>query len=196
MRLKLRGLRRIIQEAITADHKGKLWTLLSADPQSYVQGWELWDTLEPGGCPLPEDPDEWFGDNGEPLIFDVFKESVFALEDPQFFNDFCHAEWVDAEDQPKEHLVFTFSFPFVCGDEDAEYDFGMGERFFVVPGTNEEEVKAFIKANLEAEIGYHTSHWGFWGKPVDILVDTDEEAHMKELGNGHATIVVSYGEKL
>ena len=196
MKIRLQALRRIIQEAISQDHKKKLWELLSADRESYVQGWELWDTLEPGGCPLPQDPDEWFGDNEEPYILEMFSETVFSLEDPVFFNDFCNAEWVDAEDQPKEHLVFEFGFPFVCGDEDAEYDFGMGESYFVVPGTDVDEIKAFIKANFESELGYHTNNQGFWGNPVDILIDTTDEDEIKELENGYGHIIVSYGEKL
>ena len=198
MRLQIRTLRKIIQEAISQDHKNKLWELLSADPDSYRQGWELWDTLDPGGCPLPEDPEEWFSDNGEPLLLELFSETTMSLEDPHFFNDFCNGEWVETEEEKKEDLIFEFGFPIVCGDEDAEYDFGMGESFFVVPGKDIEQIKKYIVASFEAELAYFASNTGrsWWANPVSIIAQTSGEDQLEELGNGHAFILVSYGKKL
>jgi len=158
----------------------------------------MWDTLDPGGCPLPEDSYEWFGDNGQPYILEMFGETTMSLEDPAFFNDFCNGEWVETEEEKKEDLVFEFGFPIVCGDEDAEYDFGMGESFFVVPGKDPEVIKKYILAEFEAELAYftRTEDRSWWANPVSIIVQISGEDQLVELGNGHAFILVSYGKKL
>lgn len=198
MRLHIRTLRKIIRESISESHRNKLWELFASGPEGYNQAWDLWDTLDPGGCPLPENPDEWFGDNGQPYIIEMFSETTMSLEDPHFFNDFCHGEWVETEEEKKEDLVFEFGFPFVCGDEDAEYDFGMGDRFFVVPGTDPEQIKAYIITEFEAELAYFagTGDRSWWANPVSIIAQTSGEDQIKELENGHGYILVSYGKKL
>lgn len=168
---------------------GKLWELLQSDPESYRQAWEMWDTLDPGGCPLPEDADEWFDSQGQgPAILEIFGETAMSLSDPDYyFKEFCSAGW----DDPKEALVFWFNFSFVCGDEDAEYDFGMGETHFVVPGTDRDVISQYIKASFEAELAYLT-HGTWWNNWKSIELDVSDQADITELENGACTIYVKY----
>ena len=187
MRIQMRTLRKIIRESISEAHKDKLWDLFNSGKEGYRQAWVLWDTLDPGGCPMP-DPEEWFGANDEPYIFQVFPATTMSMEDPYFFDEFCSAKW----EEPYENLVFSFTFPFVCGDEDAEYDFGMGETYFVVPGTDRLEIKGFIEASMKAEIGYYTSSAPFWNEPVAIEADVGNQADIIELENGFATVYIAY----
>ena len=191
MKLHIRTLRRIIREALSYDQEQKIWEFLANDPESYRQGWELWDTLDPGGCPLPEDPAEWFDDEGEgPYILKLFGQTTMALEDPDyFFEEFCSAEWVT----PREALMFNFNFSFVCGDEDAYYDFGMGESFYVVPGTDREEIIAWIEQDITNQLGDLTDGT-WWNNWVDINVDISEQKDLTELENGWCTITVKYNQ--
>ena len=189
MRLRIRTLRKIIRESIDQASRNKIWELLQSDPESYRQGWELWDTLDPGGCPLPEDPDEWFGTNEQdPAIFDMFAETSMSLEDPDYyFREFCSAGWED----PKEALMFWFNFSFVCGDEDAEYDFGMGETSFVVPGTDRGEIIEYIRENFTYELDQLTDGT-WWGGYKSIDLDVSDQADITDLENGACTIYVKY----
>ncbi len=191
MRLHIRTLRKIIREAISYDHQQKLWELLGNDPESYRQAWEMWDTLDPGGCPLPEDPHQWFDPEGEgPWILKLFAETPMALEDPDYyFEQFCSASWED----PKEALLFNFNFSFTCGDENAEYDFGMGERSYVVPGTDRDYILRYIKEDIEAHLDDLTSGT-WWNNWVDIHVDISDQKDLTELENGWCNIYVKYNQ--
>ena len=187
MRIQMRTLRKIIRESISEAHKDKLWELFSSGPEGYRQAWELWDTLDPGGCPMPAS-EEFFGPDNDPYIFLAFPETTMSLEDPYFFDEFCSAQW----EEPYEDLVFSFSFPFVCGDEDAEYDFGMGESYFVVPGTDRMEIKGFIEVSMGAEIAYLCQFSDFWSEPVAIEADVGNQADISDLENGFATVYIAY----
>ena len=189
MRLHIRTLRKIIRESITYTQEQKIWELLANDPESYRQGWELWDILDPAGCPLPEDPYEFYSEiSGIPLILEDFSKTTMALEDPDyFFKEFCSAEWLD----PKEALLFVFNFSFVCGDEDANYDFGMGERFYVVPGTNREDIISYIKEDITDQLDDLT-YGTWWNNWVDIHVDISDQKDLTELENGWCNIYVKY----
>ena len=189
MRLHIRTLRKIIREALSYDQETKLWELIDSGPAGYNQACELWDVLDPGGCPIPEDSDEWFANNGEdPAIFDVFAETSMSLQDPDyFFKEYCSAEWVD----PKEALLFEFRFSFVCGDENAEYDFGMGESFYVVPGTDRNVIIDHIKRDFTQEFDYLTEGT-WWNGYVSIDVDVANQADLTELENGWCVIYVKY----
>ena len=70
MRIQMRTLRKIIRESISEAHKDKLWELFRSGKEGYRQAWELWDTLDPGGCPMP-DPEVFFGANDEPYILSL-----------------------------------------------------------------------------------------------------------------------------
>ena len=188
MKLHIRTLRKIIRESITEAHRSKLWDLFASGPEGYRQAWELWDTLDPGGCPLPEDPDEWFGSNEqEPAILELFSETSMSLENPVYFIDFCSAGW----EEPREALMFWFNFSFVCGDEDAEYDFGMGEPSFVVPGTDRSVIEEYIRETFTYELDQITdgTWWNGW-KSIDL--DVSDQADITELENGACTIYVKY----
>ena len=190
MKLHITTLRRIIRESISESHKSKLWQLFKSGPAGYRQAYELWDTMDPDGCPFPE-PEKFFGQNDEPIIFEVFSNTVFALEDPYYFNDYCSAGWEDG-------MTFWFNFPFVCGDEDSEFDFGMGEAYFVVPGTNREQISRHIESTMEEELEYfftkggHTIGSEFWNNWKSIEADVEEQKQLTELGNGFATVYVRY----
>ena len=189
MRLHIRTLRKIIRESISESHRGKLWDLFASGPESYSQAWELWDTLDPGGCPLPEDAYEFYSEvSGEVLLLEDFSKTTMALEDPDYyFPNFCSATWED----PKEALMFNFNFSFTCGDEYADYDFGMGERSYVVPGTDRAEILQYIQSEFTAELDDFTegTWWNDW---VDIHVDISDQADLTELGNGWCNITVKY----
>ena len=187
MKLHIRTLRKIIREALSYDQETKLWELFASGPEGYRQAWELWDTLDPGGCPLPEDPDEWFSDNGEPLLLELFSETSMSLESPVFFIDFCSASWED----PKEALLFSFHFPIVCGDEDANYDFGMGESFYVVPGTDRNEILRYVEEEATAELDDLTAGT-WWNNWVSLDVDVSDQADLTELENGYCNVYVKY----
>ena len=189
MRLHIRTLRKIIREALSYDQESKLWELFASGPEGYRQAWELWDTIDPGGCPLPEDPYEWFGSNEQdPVILELFGQTSMSLEDPDyFFNEFCSAEWLE----PKEDLGFEFRFSFVCGDENAEYDFGMGESFYVVPGTDRNVIIDYIKQDFTEELDYLTEGT-WWGGYTSIDVDVANQADLTELENGWCVIYVKY----
>ena len=187
MRLHIRTLRKIIRESISETHRSKLWELFASGPEGYRQAWELWDTLDPGGCPLPEDPAEWFGDNGEPLVLELFSETTMSMESPSHFEDYCSAEW----ETPYEALMFNFNFSFVCGDEDAYYDFGMGEHFYVVPGTDRDEIIAWIEQDITNQLGDLTDGT-WWNNWVDIHVDVSNQADITELENGACNVYVKY----
>ena len=189
MRLRIRTLRKIIRESISESHRSKLWELFLSGPEGYNQAWDLWDTLDPGGCPLPEDAVEWFDDEGEgPWILKLFAETTMALEDPDyFFKEFCSAEWVT----PYDALLFKFSFPIVCGDDDADYDFGMGESFYVVPGTDRDEIIAWIEQDITNQLGDLTDGT-WWNNWVSLDVDVSDQADLTELENGWCTVLVKY----
>ena len=187
MRIEMRTLRKIIRESISEAHKEKLWSLFRSGIEGYRQAWELWDAIDPGGCPMP-DPEDFFGMNDEPYIMQAFAATSMSMEDPYFFDEFCSAKW----EEPYEDLVFSFSFPFVCGDEDAEYDFGMGESYFVVPGTDRLEIMEWIEASIEAELGYLCQGSDFWSEPVAISSDISSQEDLTELENGHATVYIAY----
>lgn len=188
MRIQMRTLRKIIRESISEAHKDKLWELFTSGVEGYRQAWELWDTLDPGGCPMP-DPEEWFDEEGEgPWILKLFAETTMALEDPDYyFENFCSASWED----PKEALLFNFNFSFTCGDEDADYDFGMGERSYVVPGTDRDEILRYIKEQFTAELDDLTSGT-WWNDWVDIRVDISDQKDLTELENGWCNVFVKY----
>ncbi len=186
MRIKLRTLRKIIQESISQSHKEKLQSLIeSGDDASYNQAIELWETLDPGGCPYPP-YEEFWGPNGDPLILEYFSETKMAMEHPGFFNDYCSAGWLS----PRPELKFEFTFPFVCGDDDAVYDFGMGQQYYVVPGTDVDIIADWIEQDITNEIS-ELAMEPFWQSFKSIDVDIDGES-LEDLGNGYGTVTVSY----
>ena len=188
MRIKLKTLRKIIQESISQAQLQNLQpSIESGDEENYNQAIELWDTLDPGGCPYP--PYEEFWGNGQPLVMDIFSRSIMSMQDPAFFREHCSAEWLS----PKHELKFEFSFPFVCVDEDEWWDSGEGEQYYVVPETDSYTAEDWIKKEIASEI-FELSHhreeifWNKW-KSIDVYIDGD---HLQKLGNGHATVTVSY----
>ena len=188
MRIKLKALRKIIQESISQAHLQKLQTLFeSGDEANYNMAIELWDTLDPGGCPYPPFEEFW-GHNGQPLIMDIFSETIMSMEDHVFFHDYCSAEWLS----PKHELKFDFTFPFVVVDEDSYWD-GEGQRYYIVPETDSYSIEAWIKKEIGSEIWELSHHdaesfWVKW-KSIDVYIDDE---HLEELGNGHATVTISY----
>ena len=187
MKLHIRTLRKIIRESISESHRSKLWDLFESGPEGYRQAWELWDTLDPGGCPLPEDPEEWFSDNGEPLLLELFSLTSMSLESPVYFEDYCSAEW----EEPKEALLFNFNFSFTCGDEYGDYDFGMGERSYVVPGTDRDEIISWIEQDLTNQLGDLTDGT-WWNNWVSLHVDISSQEDLTELENGWCNAFVKY----
>ena len=190
MRIKLRTLHKIIQESISQAHFEKLQTLIeSGNEATYNQAIELWETLDPGGCPYPP-YEEFFGPKGEPHIIGIFSETKMAMEHPGFFREYCSAGWLS----PRHELRFEFTFPFVCGDEDADYDFGMGQRYYVVPGTDVDVISDWIEQDMANEIMELSQGIGwevFWDKWKSITVDVDDQT-LEDLQNGFATVTVSY----
>ena len=190
MRIKLRTLHKIIQESISQAHFEKLQTLIeSGDEASYNQAIELWETLDPGGCPYPPH-EEFFDPNGEPRIIGLFSETKMAMEHPGFFHEYCSAGWLS----PRPELRFEFTFPFVCGDEGAVYDFGMGQEYYVVPGTDVDVISEWIEqdmANEIMELSQGMTWEVFWDKWKSITVDIDDQT-LEDLQNGYATVTVSY----
>jgi len=189
MRLHIRTLRKIIREALSYDQETKLWELFNSGPEGYNQAWELWDTLDPGNCPLPEDPGEWFDPEGEgPWILKLFAETTMALEDPDYyFEEFCSASWED----PKEALLFNFNFSFTCGDEYGDYDFGMGERSYVVPGTDRDEILSYIDQDITNQLGDLTDGT-WWNNWVSLDIDISSQDDLTELENGWCNVFLKY----
>ena len=187
MRIKLKTLRKIIQESISQAQIQNLQPLFeSGDEISYNQGLDLWDTLESGGCPYP--PFEEFWGNRQPLIMDIFRKSIMSMQDPAFFRDNCSAEWLS----PKNELKFEFAFPFVLVDEDSYWE-GEGQQYYIVPETDSYSIEDWIKKEIASEI-FELSHHdteSFWNKYKAINVDVDGD-HLEELRNGHAIVTVSY----
>ena len=77
----------------------------------------------------------------------------------------------------------------------AEGYFDLGNRresYFVVPGTDRLEIKGFIEASIEAEIGYYCQGMDFWSEPVAIEADVGDQASIADLENGFATVYIAY----
>lgn len=167
------------------------------DPESHRQAWELWNSMDPGGCPFPA-PEDFFDDANEPRILEIFPQTTMALEDPSYFRDYCDAVQADENDGitrnvTSEDLVFEFEFPFVCGDENGEYDFGRwgDERRYVVPGSNRNMVIASIEQDISNQLASLTegSWWNNW---VSLHAHVPEQDYLSAMEEGNCTVFIRY----
>ena len=190
MRIQLRTLRKIIQESISQDQKKKLEELFGDfNRESYHQAWELWNTLDPGTCPYPA-PEEFFGANGEPLVMELFSETIMSMEDPVYFDKYCGVEWVD----PKESLSFEFDFPFVC-NEDADGWNYEEEGHYVVSGVDQRKIVKQIEQELAKELSEITEAsslpwWGRW-REIKVLHISGQD-FITSMGRGHCSVLIRY----
>lgn len=189
MKMKLRTLRKIIQESISAVQKNKLESLFGDfNKESYHQAWELWNTLAPGTCPYPP-PEEFYGSNGEPLAIELFEERITSQRDSEFFNVNVGVIWAE----PKEDLSFEFDFPFMCDSyfEDA-IDPYMEPDTYVVQGTSQTEIINYIEENLGKELGKVAggTWWSNW-KEIKVIEISDQD-YISSMDTGYCTVLISY----
>ena len=111
-----------------------------------------------------------------------------AQEDPHYFDDYCSAFWVD----PKGSLSFEFDFPFVCGDENGYIDFGQGQHYYTVSGTDRSDIIDQIKNDFSKEMDQITTGtwWNDW-KEIKVSYISGQD-FISSMENGHCSVLISY----
>ena len=195
MKIKMKNLRRLIRESISASHKAKLWELFWAgenDVANHVQavgladslgydafpGVELFNTTEEGLADALEEmywTDDW-GDpgNGFKHVLKPLRNSVDQGEDYEF------------EFKGNEAIMYCL---FVVHEDGEDYDFGMGETYPVVTQPSVDG----IRDELE-QIAWSCVEGTPWRRHI-MAIDCEvgsTQAEIDDLQNGMAHITITF----